>query len=153
MNAAKIAAAGEHHQDRLRLGVSRIVLKMIDYAQLCGLKLLGPVTLFTGPARWDQAVALHGGLNRVMDAFENGVNELPGTALFALQPTSRTGSNVATHALNSGMRRVQMGGEFGFHDVTALPAELRRFHVRNRAVCALCPNDDVERGGHSEKDR
>jgi hypothetical protein len=44
-----------------------------------------------------------------------------------------------------------MGGEFRFHDVTALPAELWRFHVLNSAVCALCPNEDVNGGGHGEE--
>ena len=44
-----------------------------------------------------------------------------------------------------------MGGEFRFHDVTTLPAELWCFHVLNRPVCPLCPNDDISGGSHREK--
>src|SRR5271165_2405106 len=87
-----------------------------------------------------------------MNAFEDRVNELPGTTLFALQPAGCTRGDVAIHAVNSGMGRVLMGDEFRFHDVTALPAELWRFHVLNRAVGALCPDDDVCGGGHGEED-
>jgi hypothetical protein len=44
-----------------------------------------------------------------------------------------------------------MSGEFRLHDMTALPAELWRFHVLNSAVCALGPNDDVNGGSHGEE--
>jgi hypothetical protein len=88
-----------------------------------------------------------------MDAFENRINQLPGTSLFTFQPTGCARSNVAIHAANSRMGRVLMSGEFRFHHMTALPAELWRFHVLNRTVCALCANDDVSGGGHSEEDR
>src|SRR5215831_18276069 len=125
---------------------------MIDDAQLCGVKLLRPVTLFAGSLGWDKAVAFYGGFNRIVDAFENGVNQLPSAPFFTLHPTRCTRSNVAPHALNSRVRRVLMSGEFRFHDVTALSTELWRFHVLNSAICALCPDQNVEACGNGEKD-
>src|SRR5208283_3315205 len=143
VNAAKISASRQHHQDGLRLRVSLVVLKMKNYTQLYRVEHLGPVAPFASYASRDQAVAFHGRFNRVMNAFKNRVNKLPGAALFTLQPTGGARSNVALHAINSRVCRVLMGDEFRFHYVTALPAELWRFHVLNSAVGALRPDDDV----------
>ena len=151
VNAAKSTAAREHHQGGLRLRVSRVVLKVKNHTQLYRVEHLGPVAPFASFASWDQAVTFHGRFNRVMNAFENRVNQLPGACLLTFYPTDCTGSNVAIHAFDSRMGRVLMGGEFGFHNVAALPAELRRFHVLHSAVCALCSDDDVCGGGYREE--
>ncbi len=108
---------------------------------------------FASYASWDQAVAFHGRFNRVMNAFENHINQLPGTCLLTFHPTDCTRSNVAIHAFNSRVGRVLMGGEFRFHDVATLSAELWRFHILNSAICALGPNHDVGGGGHRKENR
>ena len=104
MNATKISTAGGHQQHGLRLCISLVVLEMIDYAQLCGIKLLGPVALFAGSTRRDETVAFYGRFDRVLDAFKNGVYKLPCAPLFTRHPTRCAGSNVATHAINSRVR-------------------------------------------------
>src|SRR5271165_1058595 len=153
VNAAKISSAGEHHQNGLRLGIGRVVLEVENHVQFDSIKLLRPVALFASVAGGDQAVAFHGRLDWVFDAVENYVPELPGTGYLAFDPALRAWGNVAIHAFHARVRRVLMGGEFRFHDVTALSAKLGRLHMLYSAVCALGANDDVHYAGHGEENR
>ena len=101
VNAAEISSAGEHHQNRLRLGVGRVVLEVEKHAQLDGVKLLGPVALFASAAGGDQTIAFHGRFNRVADTVENDVHQLPGTGLLTFHPPSRARGYVAIHAFHA----------------------------------------------------
>ena len=97
VNAAKIASAGEHHQDGLRLGIGRVVLEVENHAQLDGVELLRPMTLFASAPRGHQAVAFHRRFNRVVDTVKNDVHQLAGPGLLAFHPPDRTRSYVAIH--------------------------------------------------------
>ncbi|HVO64708.1 MAG TPA: hypothetical protein VMT53_27550 [Terriglobales bacterium] len=152
MNAAKVAAAGEHHQQRLGLGVGLVVLEVEKHPQLYRVKLLWPVALFASFSGGDKAIAFHGRFDRIMDAMENSVSQLPQAALLTSHPANSTRGNVAIYALHVRVRRVLVGDELWFHDVTALSAELGRFHMLNSTIGALGPNHDVNCSGYSEKD-
>src|SRR6185369_637725 len=72
--SAQIAATGEHHQNRLCLGVCSIVFKVENHASLGGLELLRPMAPFTSAGRGDQAVAFHRRFNWVVNAMENHIH-------------------------------------------------------------------------------
>jgi len=101
----------------------------------------------------DKAVAFHGRFDRVTDAMENNVSQLPHAALLTFHPADSTGGNVAIHALHARVRRVLVGDELWFHYVTALPAELGGFHMLDSTVGALGSNHDVDCSGRSEENR
>ena len=143
MNAAQISSARQHHQDRLRLGIGGVVLEVENHAQFDVVELLRPMALFASAAGGHQAFASHGRLNRVADTLKNGVHQLAGPGLLAFHPPGRTRGNVVIHTQAARVRRVLMGGEFRFHHMTGLPAELGRLHMLDRSVCALRSNDDV----------
>ena len=92
VNAAKISAAGEHHQNRLRLGIGGVVFEMEKHAQLNRVKVLRPVALFARYAGGDEAIAFHGRLDRVVDGVENNVHQLTGAGFLTLHPPNGAGA-------------------------------------------------------------
>ncbi len=59
---------------------------------------------------------------------------------------------MARNALHAGVRRPHVRGEFRFHHVARLSAELDGLHVRHGAVGELAADDGIGNGHHREED-
>src|SRR5215472_11358017 len=115
--------------------------------------MLRPVAVLAGLSGGYEAIAGKGGRDRPRSRGEYGLKELTEAIGFAVDPSCRSGRNVAVHAFHSRVRRVAIGGKLGGHCVTARSAELWRVHVRHCPIRQLSSDQDVENCGDSEKPR
>src|SRR5262249_17023687 len=91
----------------------------------------------------NQAVALHRGLDRILNAAKDDVHQLPRACLLACYPARRAWGDVTADAFDTRVWRVLMRRKLRFHHMAALAAELDRLHVLHGAICALCSDDNV----------
>src|SRR5262249_55107248 len=152
VNPSQTSAPDHHHQYRLRFRIGGVVLEVFDHAKFGGVEHLRPVTLFASVARGNQAVAFHRRRDGTPVVVEHNAHQLTGAGGFALHPTRHAGTYVAVHARHIGVWRVLMRCKLGFHDVTALAAELDGLHVLHGAICALGSDHDVGGGRDNQED-
>ena len=64
---------------------------------------LRPVTLLACEAGGNEAIAFHCGLDRILHAVKNRIDELPRTSHLAFHPTGGAWAHVTVNAKNVGM--------------------------------------------------
>ena len=111
------------------------------------------MAVFTRFPSRHEAVAFDRGGNRAPIRVEHRFNKLASSIYLAAHPAGRAWRDVTLYALDSGMRRILIGGKFRSHRVARRTAELRRFHMLNSPVRELSSYQHIKQSGYGQEPR
>src|SRR5579871_1066916 len=147
------SAADVHRQNSGRWGIVFVIREFGDDPKPVANHFFRRVASFARFGGGSQAIGFNCRWNRPLKGVEHDFVKLALSTHFAFYPAGDARFHMAFDTIDALMRRAFMpGGKLGLHDMAALPAKLRFFHLLHRTVAQLAGDDYVEHGRDGKKD-